>query len=136
MAKLIEAARHNTIGQELEEWAHEQYFVTDSDTYTFVLAPRGASTDRAREQLRAVRDVGSYAIAICEEDDTATQAMADLTLPVYGHPDEILAPLLYCVAAELFALHFAMAQNRTMLGFDDEHRKQVNFRQIFSSEIV
>jgi glucosamine--fructose-6-phosphate aminotransferase (isomerizing) len=136
MAKLIEAARHNTIGQELEEWAHEQYFVTESDTYTFVLAPRGASLDRAREQLRAVRDVGSFAIAVCEEDDTETQALADLTLPVYGHPDEILSPLLYCLAAEVFALEFARSKNRVMLGFDDEHRKQVNFRQIFSSQIV
>src|SRR5581483_11561162 len=69
MAKMIEAARHNTIGQELEEWAHEQYFVTDANTYTFVLAPRGAGVDRAREQLRAVRDMSSYAIAVCEDDD-------------------------------------------------------------------
>jgi glucosamine--fructose-6-phosphate aminotransferase (isomerizing) len=136
MAKMIEAARHNTIGQELEEWAHEQYFVTGTDTYTFVLAPRGAGLDRAREQLRAVRDMGSYAIAVCEDDDHETKALADLSLPVFGHPDEILSPLLYCVAAELFALHFAVAKNLIMLGFDDEHRKQVNFRQIFNSQIV
>jgi glucosamine 6-phosphate synthetase-like amidotransferase/phosphosugar isomerase protein len=136
MAKMIEAARHNTIGQELEEWAHEQYFVTDANTYTFVLAPRGAGVDRAREQLRAVRDMSSYAIAVCEDDDVETQSLADLALPVFGHPDEILSPLLYCLAAELFALHFAIAQNRVMLGFDDEHRKQVNFRQIFNSQIV
>lgn len=136
MAKMIEAARHNTIGQELEEWAHEQYFVTGQDTYTFVLAPRGAGLDRAREQLRAVRDMGSYAIVACEEDDTETQALADLHIPIFGHPEEILSPLLYCIPAELFAFHFASQRNLTMLGFDDAHRKQVNFRQIFESRIV
>jgi glucosamine--fructose-6-phosphate aminotransferase (isomerizing) len=136
MAKLIEAARHNTSGQQLEEWAHEQYFVTGPDTFTFVLAPRGAGLDRAREQLDAVRAMGSYAIAVCEADDHATQALADLALPVFGQPDEVLSPLLYCLSAEVFALHFAIAHNRTMLGFDDEHRKQINFRQIFDSQIV
>ncbi len=136
MAKVIEAARHNTIGQELEEWAHEQYFVTDENTFTFVLAPRGAGLDRAREQLRAVRDMGSYAIVACEEDDHETQALADLSLPIYGQPDEILSPLLYCIPAELFAFHFASQRNFTMLGFDDAKRKQVNFRQIFESQIA
>lgn len=136
MAKMIEAARHNTIGQELEEWAHEQYFVTGRDTYTFVLAPRGVGLDRAREQLRAVRDMGSYAIVVCEDDDRETQALADLSVPVFGHSDEILSPLLYCIPAELFAFHFASQRNLTMLGFDDAERKRVNFRQIFESSIV
>jgi len=136
MAKLIEAARHNTIGQELEEWAHEQYFVTGLDTYTFVLAPRGAGLDRAREQLFAVRAMGSHAIAVCEADDHETRSLADLSVPVFGQPDEIVSPLLYCLPAEVFALYFGISKGLTMLGFDDEHRKQVNFRQIFQSQIM
>ena len=135
MAKMIEAAQHNAIGQELEEWAHEQYFVTGPDTYTFVFAPEGAGLDRAREQLLAIRDMQSYAIAICEMEDVETQNLADLCLPVFGCPDEVLSPLIYCLAPELFALRFAQAKDRTMLGFDDPRRKSVNFRQIFESKI-
>jgi hypothetical protein len=38
------------------------------------------------------------------------------------------------VPLELFAYHFASSKGLTMLGFDDEHRRQVNFRQIFGAE--
>lgn len=136
MAKVIETARHNAVGQELEEWAHEQYFVTDPGSFVFVLAPPGAGLDRAREQLRAVRDVGGVAIAVCDPDDAATAALAEVTLPVFGRPAELLSPLLYCVTGELFAYHFAVSKDLTMLGFDEEKRKLVNFRQIFESRIT
>ena len=65
MAKVFEAARVYASGQELEEWAHEQYFVTDANTLTFVLVPPGRSVDRAREQLWAANEMGSTTIAIC-----------------------------------------------------------------------
>ncbi|TMD58638.1 MAG: SIS domain-containing protein [Chloroflexi bacterium] len=136
MAKVIEAARHNAVGQELEEWAHEQYFVTDPSSFVFVLAPPGAGLDRAREQLRALRDIGAVGIAVCDADDDITAALAAVSLPVYGGPAETLSPLLYCVAGELFGYYFAVSKELTMLGFDDEQRKLVNFRQIFDSQIV
>lgn len=135
MAKMIESSRHNSIGQELEEWAHEQYFCTRPGTFTVVIAPPGASLDRAREQLQAVRDVGGTAVAVCAEDDAETKELADVVLPVVGDVDELLSPLVYCAAPELIAYHFAVRGGKTMLGFDDENRKQVNFRQIFRSHI-
>jgi glutamine---fructose-6-phosphate transaminase (isomerizing) len=136
MAKLIESARHNAVGQELEEWAHEQYFVCGPGSYVFVLAPPGAGVDRAREQLWAVRQTGAFAVAVCDAGDRETAELADLALPVFGQPSETLSPLCYCLPAELFAYYFAVAKDLKMLGFDDEHRKQVNFRQIFHSRIV
>jgi glutamine---fructose-6-phosphate transaminase (isomerizing) len=135
MAKMIESSRHNSIGQELEEWAHEQYFCTRPGTVTVVFAPPGASLDRAREQLQAVRDVGGTAVAVCAADDDETAALADITMPVVGEVDELLSPLVYCAAGELIAYHFAVRGGKTMLGFDDENRKEVNFRQIFRSSI-
>lgn len=135
MAKFIESARINAVGQELEEWAHEQYFVCREGTFTIVLAPPGAALARAREQLRAVRDVGGTAIAICQEDDLETAELADMVIPVPDAIDELLSPLVYAVGLEWLAYHFAVAQGAVMLGFDDENRKQVNFRQIFHSQI-
>jgi glucosamine--fructose-6-phosphate aminotransferase (isomerizing) len=135
MAKIIEAARISAIGQELEEWAHEQYFVTGTDTLTFVLAPPDASVDRAREQMVAIRAMGSTCIAICDPGDHETQAEADTVIPVYGQPGALLTPLVYCVPAEMFAFFFAATKDLKMLGFDNEHVKQVNFRQIFQSRI-
>jgi glutamine---fructose-6-phosphate transaminase (isomerizing) len=135
MAKFIESARHNAVGQELEEWAHEQYFVTGPGSHTIVVAPEGASIDRAREQLRAVRDVGGTAVAICDPADEATCGLADVVLPARAPADELLSPIVTAVPLELLALAYARHQGRTMLGFDDEHRREVNWRQIFGSAI-
>ena len=133
MAKFIEAAAYPAVGQELEEWAHEQYFCTRPGTTTFVLAPPGASVDRAREQLQAVRDMQAQAIAICGADDAETAGLADAVLPVQLPTDELLSPLVTPLPLELVALAFAQRLGRTMLGFDDDRRRAVNFRQIFGS---
>jgi glucosamine--fructose-6-phosphate aminotransferase (isomerizing) len=135
MAKFIEAAAFNAVGQELEEWAHEQYFLTRPGTHTLVLAPAGASIDRAREQLRAVRDVGGRAVAICDTADAETASLADAVLPVTAAADELLSPIVNAIPLELVALAFGQRLGRTMLGFDDERRQEVNFRQIFDSTI-
>jgi hypothetical protein len=39
------------------------------------------------------------------------------------------------VPLELVALAYARRLGRTMLGFDDLHRREVNWRQIFGSSI-
>ena len=133
MAKFIEAAAYPAIGQELEEWAHEQYFCTRAGTATIAIAPPGASVDRAREQLQAVRDMDGGGVAICAAEDAATAALADVVLPIAAPPDELLSPLVTAVPLELVALAFAQRLGRTMLGFDDDRRRAVNFRQIFGS---
>jgi glucosamine--fructose-6-phosphate aminotransferase (isomerizing) len=135
MAKIFEAARTYASGQELEEWAHEQYFVTGPDTYTFIIMPPGNSVDRAREQLWAANEMGSTTVAICDANDHETRKLAKVTVPVYSGGDEILSPLIYCLPAELFAFFFAATKNLTMLGFDDAHLKAVNWHQIFDSHL-
>lgn len=135
MAKFIESARHPAVGQELEEWAHEQYFCTGPGTFTVAIAPGGRSLDRAREQLEAVRDVGGTAIAIAAPDDSVTAALADWHLPAHDTGDELLSPLVTALPLEILALEFARGLGLTMLGFDDDNRRLVNFRQIFDSAI-
>lgn len=135
MAKFIESARHPAVGQELEEWAHEQYFCTGPGTYTVAIAPAGRSLDRAREQLQAVRDVGGTAVAVCAPDDTTTAALAHTVLSVHDTADELLSPLVTALPFEILALEFARGLGLTMLGFDDDNRRLVNFRQIFDSSI-
>lgn len=130
-AKLIESAHSPGGAHELEEWAHEEFFCTGPGTTTIVVAPPGASADRAVEQITAAREIGATAIAVADPDSPAATA-ADHVLPVSGNPPEELTPLTYCVPLELLAYHFASSKGLTMLGFDDEKRKALNFRQIFS----
>jgi glucosamine--fructose-6-phosphate aminotransferase (isomerizing) len=131
-AKLIEAAHALGGAHELEEWAHEEFFCTGPGTVTIVVAPPGASADRAVEQLEAAREIGATAVAVCPPDAPAAAA-ADHVLPVAGEAPEELSPLTYCIPLELFAYHFASSKGLTMLGFDDERRKALNFRQIFGA---
>jgi len=129
-AKLIESAHSPGGAHELEEWAHEEFFCTGPGRTTIVVAPPGASHDRAAEQLEAAREIGAAAVAVCAPDTPAATA-ADLVLPVAGDVPEELAPLTYCIPLELLAYYYASARGLTMLGFDDDRRKALNFRQIF-----
>jgi glucosamine 6-phosphate synthetase-like amidotransferase/phosphosugar isomerase protein len=97
---------------------------------TVVVAPPGSAHDRAVEQLTAAREIGATAVAVCPPDSPAAAA-ADVVLPVAGDPPEELSPISYCVPLELLAYHYASTRGLTMLGFDDEKRKALNFRQIF-----
>lgn len=65
-AKMIESSRHNSVGQDPEKWAHGQYFCTGTGSVVVVLAPLGASVDRAREVLTAVSEVGGIAAVVCD----------------------------------------------------------------------
>ena len=135
MAKVIESARMPAAGQEMEEWAHEQYFLTNERTHTFVLAPPGESISRARELVSAIKAMRSSCIVVCDPEDKETAAGADLHVPIYGSFSELLSPILYCIPAELFAFHLAVANDLVMLGFDNPLIKEVNFQQIFHSQV-
>ncbi len=132
MAKWFEALTRPCHTAELEEWAHEQYFFTDERTDTIILAPPGAGRDRALEQARAARDMGSRVVIVGREGDAAAHAASDIYFPM---PDlaEALTPFVYKLPFEYLACHIADQQNVAFLGFDNRKRQEVNFRQIFHS---
>ena len=80
--------------------------------------------------------MGSKCVVVCDPDDKVSAAEGDIVAPIYGKFDELLSPILYCVPAELFAFFFAVANDIKMLGFDNPLIKEVNFKQIFGSEIL
>ena len=80
MAKIIEATRTHAVGQQLEEWAHEQYFTTSEKTTTFVLTPPGNGVDRAREQMFAIKAMGSRCVVVCDPDDKVDSSARDVVV--------------------------------------------------------
>lgn len=134
-AKVVEAAGVPAAAQELEEWAHIDFFTADERTLAFVLAPPGAALDRAREQLQAMAEMGLRRVVACHPDDKETAALAEVALPI-AEEEEALSPLTYLAAGEVFALHFGRAHGRTPFGFDDPERRERNRRQIYGSRIV
>ena len=64
MAKWHEALTRPCHTSELEEWAHEEYFITDEETDTFILLPPGGGHSRGLEQAMAAKEMGSRVIVI------------------------------------------------------------------------
>ena len=133
MAKWFEALTRPCHVAELEEWAHEQYFMTDDKTDTFVILPPGGGRERGLEQAAAAREMGSRVIVIGAADDKEARAAADVYFPMPVNVPEFLSPFVYKLPFEYVACFTAAAQRVPFLGFHNPLRQKVNFRQIFNS---
>ncbi|HZQ09139.1 MAG TPA: SIS domain-containing protein, partial [Anaerolineae bacterium] len=134
-AKLFEMPQAHGVPVELEEWAHEQYFLTRPATQVMVVAPPGNSVDRAREQIIGAKDMGGHVVAICDQHDTDTQRLADLTFPIVGELSEEFSPLTYVVPGELFAPYLCAALNKAAFEFISPQQYKVNMRQVGQSQM-
>ncbi len=134
-AKVVEAAGVPAGAQELEEWAHIDFFTADERALTFLLAPPGAALDRAREQLQAMAEMGLRRVVVCHPDDEETAGLAEVAVLI-AEEEEWLSPLTYLAPGEVFALHFGRTHGRTPFGFDDPKRRELNRRQIYESRLL
>lgn len=106
-AKLVESCGANAWAQDIEEWAHIQYFNQQAQTPTWVLMPPGRSADRAMELLPYAKGIGRPTFAVAPGTQSFSPEQADLLLPVPRPVPELLSPLVYCLAGELLAYHLA-----------------------------
>ncbi|MDX1687503.1 MAG: SIS domain-containing protein [Candidatus Promineifilaceae bacterium] len=141
-AKLFEQPHLNGVPQQLEEWAHQQFFFTRPDgPPIFVVVPPGDSRDRALEQIAGSQQVGATVVAICDAEDEEIIGVADHALPIFvRRPEtfsEALTPLTYVVPGQLFA--FAMLEVRGQPSmkapYDFQRLMEVNHRQIYGSDV-
>ena len=106
-AKLVEAIGVNAIGQELEEWAHIQFFLRSPQLPTLLIAPRGRCADRAVELLGVMRGLSSLVAVVGSQNDAALKRQAVDYFSIDGTTEEALTPLLTSMPAELLACHLA-----------------------------
>lgn len=81
-AKLLEAAPVPCMAQEVEEWAHLEYFLTGFDTQLVFLAPAGPSRQRALDMMRTANRVGGHVVAVADPADEEVADLADKVWPV------------------------------------------------------
>lgn len=94
-AKLFEQPHLNGVPQQLEEWAHQQFFFTrPGGPPIFVVVPPGQSRDRALEQIKGSRRVGATVVAVCDAGDETIINVADHALPIAGPRTEAIAQIL------------------------------------------
>jgi len=133
MAKWFEGLTRPAHLSQLEEWAHEHYFMTDRSADTIIILPPGAGRERGLEQASAAREMGSTVIIIGEKNDAAARQAADIYLPMPSGIPEPLTPFVYKLPFEYLSCYISQEQNLSFLGFNDARRLEVNFRQIFNS---
>lgn len=133
MAKWFESLTRPAHLSQLEEWAHEHYFMTRSNVDTFIILPPGPGRIRGLEQARAAREMEARVIIIAEETDAEARAAADIFFPMPPGIREMLTPFVYKLVFEYLSCEISKDQNVAFLGFDDRRRQEVNFRQIFHS---
>jgi len=106
-AKLVESCGANAWGQDIEEWAHIQFFNRQEHTPTCVIVPPGRSVDRVLELLPYVKGIGRHTLVIASSEQAFLPTQADVVLPVPQPVPEEFSPLVYCLAGELLAYYLA-----------------------------
>lgn len=103
-AKILEATGLHATAQDVEEWAHLQYFVNaDPATPTFLISPGGRGHSRAAELLEPMSRVGRTVIGVLPEDDDLIAPELKWVFKVPGNLPEWLTPMVYAVPVELFS---------------------------------
>jgi glucosamine 6-phosphate synthetase-like amidotransferase/phosphosugar isomerase protein len=133
MAKWFEGLTRPAHLSQLEEWAHEHYFMTNEKTDTIILLPPGKGYDRGLEQAQAAREMGSRVIIIAEEGDATAEAASDIYFAMPKGLSEAVTPFVYKLPFEYLSCHISSQQKIAFLGFDNKRRQEINFRQIFNS---
>ena len=103
-AKVVEASGDDAIGQELEEWAHLEYFARRPDTPVFIISAAGWEEDRAVEIAAAARVIGRRVAVVAPPTSQLAQSrQEDFLLPFTARSRECFSPMLACIPLALFA---------------------------------
>lgn len=112
-AKLLEATGDPAIGQDVEEWAHLQYFAKAVDTPTFLISAGERDASRAAEVRTAMRAIGRRVVDVTPQGmrwagggAKPARGPRPAALP-YAPAPEVFAPLVAAVPLMLFAAHRA-----------------------------
>jgi glucosamine--fructose-6-phosphate aminotransferase (isomerizing) len=132
-AKFHEQMPINGVHQDLEEWAHLEYFLTRFSwrqrAVALVIAPHGNSADRAHEIVDGMAEAGGRALLVAPASSAAAGAFAHFEMP--GDIGEFLSPMVYHLPAQLLVLYMAHLSGISQVPL----RRTDGFRLIAASAI-
>ena len=126
-AKLFEGPQLLGVATNLEEWAHEEYFVTGQGSPVVVVAPAGASFDRALEICDELLFIGADATLITDEDDVP-DGLRRLGLAA-GSLEEH-SPILAALPLSLVAFHLAETAGKQSYNFPSPEAEREHYDTI------
>jgi sugar/nucleoside kinase (ribokinase family)/fructoselysine-6-P-deglycase FrlB-like protein len=130
-AKLLEGPRVLGVSTNVEEWAHEEYFVTDAGAPVVVVSPSGAAHSRTKEILSEMAFIGARAILVSDEPD----ANAAHLLPIVGAVPEEFSPILCALPLSLLGFHLAEALGKRSYNFTSERVRAEHYETIHRATI-
>lgn len=108
-AKFHEQMPINGVHQDLEEWAHLEYFLTyfnwREQSVALVMAPPGNSADRAAEIVAGIKGAGGRALLVAPASVNGSDAFAHFAMP--DAIGDFLSPMVYHLPAQLLVLYMA-----------------------------
>jgi fructoselysine-6-P-deglycase FrlB-like protein len=125
-AKLFEGPQLLGISTNIEEWAHEEYFISGRDTPVLLIAPEGASADRATEILSELDYIGARPLWVSE----LAPRYPALHLPLAGGAPEEFSPLLAALPLSLIGFHLAELLGKESYNFPSEEARTEHYDTI------
>jgi len=118
--KLQETSYVPAVAFELEEMLHGPLAAVTSDTLLIILAPAGASTQRALDLVRAARALETVPVVLGGGD--AIEAFDGAHRLILSDLPEVLSPIPYVVPLQFFSYFLAVGKdiNPDLLRRDDE----------------
>lgn len=138
-AKMLEASGDPSPAQEIEEWAHIQYFAAEKDTPTILISMVGSDASRAAEVAEAMTVIGRRAVGVLPQDDALVAPHVGKVLPIVGNVRECFSPVVTSIPGELLAAERAQQLNEPYFrDFADNRRREDGYQpsRIYDSDIV
>ncbi|MDO9547232.1 MAG: SIS domain-containing protein [Pelolinea sp.] len=105
-AKVLEASGDSALGQDVEEWAHLQYFAKKKSTPTLFISAGDRDLSRAVEMAVAAKQLGRLVGVISPKSAAGLTKYADHHFPI-PEVKEMFSPLITAIPGELFAAYLS-----------------------------
>jgi ribokinase len=132
-AKLFEGPQMLGTATNLEEWAHGEYFVTRPDTPVVMVAPSGASFDRANEILSELAFMNADSVLIT---DAAPTVRPGTLIPLAPGLPEELSPILAALPLSLLAFYVAKARGQRSFEFPSSEAAREHYETIHRATVA
>ena len=116
--KLFEGAQQIALSTNIEEWAHDQYFISRVGEPVILVAPSGAAFDRATEILSELNYIDAAPIFVGDLKPTEPA----VHLPLAADLSEELTPVLASISLSQVGLHLMRLNGRRSYNFPTRRR--------------
>jgi fructoselysine-6-P-deglycase FrlB-like protein len=133
-AKLFEGPQRLAVSTNLEEWAHEEYFVTRPGDPVVLVNPSGAGHDRGTEILSELRYVAAAPVVVSDAEPEG-RVDPELWLPLSPGVPEELSPVTAALPLSMVGFHLADLAGKRSYNFPDDEARTEHYDTIHRATI-